>query len=164
MHTLNLTWTNQIKSSDFSFQQSLLMLLVSLRIAVPPAVQRPGAGLHLGLLAGRRGLLIGVIATTCWPLAWISACPRRTGKLVDAVAAGPAHVDEAWAAWATSSASTSPSPSSGTSPTRCSSPGRLEHVGTDRRGLRRVQSFSADWHADAFAGSDPPDQPGHVGL
>jgi len=102
----------------------------------------------------RRGLLVGVIATTLLAIGLDLSLPWASGKLVDAVAAGPAHVDDAWSAWASfigiylSLAIVRNISNKMFIPLAAWNMSEL----TDEA-FKRVQSFSADWHADAFAGA-----------
>ncbi|MEI6440071.1 MAG: ABC transporter ATP-binding protein [Alphaproteobacteria bacterium] len=102
----------------------------------------------------RRGLLVGVIATTLLAIGLDLSLPWASGKLVDAVAAGPAHVNDAWSAWASfigiylSLAIVRNISNKMFIPLAAWNMSEL----TDEA-FKRVQSFSADWHADAFAGA-----------
>ena len=102
----------------------------------------------------RPWLLTGVAVFTVGSIALDLALPWASGKLVDAVSAGPRAVDAAWTAWALFVGV-------------YLGVAFVRNVGnkfwiplaawnmremTDE-GFARVQSFSADWHADAFAGA-----------
>ncbi len=58
----------------------------------------------LGFIAAfwlrRRGLLSAAVGLTLVSIGFDLAMPWAAGRLVDAVVAGPAHVDQAWKAWA----------------------------------------------------------------
>jgi ATP-binding cassette subfamily B protein len=80
--------------------------------------------------------------------------PWAAGKLVDAVAAGPASADLAWRAWALFVGVYLAFAIIRNVGFRFWNPLAAANMKemTDE-GFRRVQSFSADWHADTFAGS-----------
>ncbi len=101
-----------------------------------------------GLFAGSAGLMfVGVICDLAFPWA--------AGRLVDAVAADPAIAEpEAWRAWAAFvglfivlSAARNIAFRFWTALAART----MEEL--TNAGFRRVQSFSADWHADTFAGA-----------
>ena len=102
----------------------------------------------------RPGLLAGTISLTLVAIGFDLSLPWASGRLVDAVAAGRSHPDPAWRAWAIfvgvylafsvirNTAMRFLIPMSANS---------MKDM-TDEA-FKRVQSFSADWHADAFAGA-----------
>ena len=102
----------------------------------------------------RPWMLTGVAVFTLGSIALDLALPWASGKLVDAVSAGFRAIDAAWGAWALFVGV-------------YAGGAFVRNVGnkfwiplaawnmremTDE-GFARVQSFSADWHADAFAGA-----------
>ena len=102
----------------------------------------------------RRWLLAACVILTLAAIGFDLALPWAAGKLVDAVAAGPVNADAAWRAWAmfvgvylvfalvrnVSQRFWNPLAAS-----------NMKDM-TDE-GFARVQAFSADWHADTFAGA-----------
>jgi ATP-binding cassette subfamily B protein len=99
------------------------------------------------------------LLTVCVVLTIISvgfdlALPWAAGRLVDAVAAGPSRVDTAWAAWATFVGVYLAFALIRNVSFRFWNPLAAANMKemTDEA-FKRVQSFSADWHADTFAGS-----------
>lgn len=102
----------------------------------------------------RPWLMAGTVALTLIAIGFDLMMPWAAGRLVDAVAAGPGDADPAWRAWAVfvgvylafsvirNTAMRFLIPFSATN---------MKEMTDD--GFRRVQSFSADWHADTFAGS-----------
>ena len=112
----------------------------------------------LGFIGGfwlrRRGLLSGTVGFMVTAMAFDLALPIMAGRLVDVLATEPARIDIAWAAWAGFVGVF------------------LGYVTMRNVGFRfwmklaarnmaeltneafaKVQSFSADWHADTFAGA-----------
>jgi ATP-binding cassette, subfamily B, bacterial len=112
----------------------------------------------LGFIAGfwlRRPLLLtACIALTLVSVGFDLALPWAAGKLVDAVAAGPSHAELAWQAWALFVGVYLAFALIRNVGFRFWNPLAAANMKemTDE-GFRRVQSFSADWHADTFAGS-----------
>ena len=112
----------------------------------------------LGFIAGfwlrRPWLLTGTVTFVIAAIAFDLATPWASGKLVDAVTHGPGSESEAWRAWAVfvgvyfafslirnlSMRFWIPLASA-----------NMKEM-TDE-GFKKVQSFSADWHADTFAGA-----------
>lgn len=102
----------------------------------------------------RPWLMAGTVALTLIAIGFDLMMPWAAGRLVDAVAAGPNDADPAWRAWAIfvgvylafsvirNTAMRFLIPFSATN---------MKEMTDD--GFRRVQSFSADWHADTFAGA-----------
>ncbi|TAL29803.1 ABC transporter ATP-binding protein [Phenylobacterium sp.] len=115
-------------------------------------------GKVLAFVAGywrrRPWLMAGTVALTLIAIGFDLMMPWAAGRLVDAVAAGPGDADPAWRAWAVfvgvylafsvirNTAMRFLIPFSATN---------MKEMTDD--GFRRVQSFSADWHADTFAGA-----------
>jgi ATP-binding cassette subfamily B protein len=102
----------------------------------------------------RPWLLAGTAAVMLAAIGFDLATPWAAGKLVDAVTAGPSHVDPAWKAWAIFvgvylAFSTLRNLSMRFWIPLASS--NMKEM-TDE-GFKRVQSFSADWHADTFSGA-----------
>jgi len=102
----------------------------------------------------RPWLMAATIGLTLIAIGFDLMLPWAAGRLVDAVSAGPAKPDPAWQAWAAfvgvylafsvirNTAMRFLIPFSATN---------MKEMTDD--GFRRVQSFSADWHADTFAGA-----------
>ena len=100
-----------------------------------------------------------ILLTACVVLTLVSvgfdlALPWAAGKLVDAVAAGPARADLAWSAWGLFVGVYLAFAIIRNVSFRFWNPLAAANMKemTDE-GFQRVQSFSADWHADTFAGS-----------
>jgi len=112
----------------------------------------------LGFIAGfwmrRPVLLSACIALTLISVGFDLALPWAAGKLVDAVAAGPTNADLAWRAWALFVGVYLAFAIIRNVSFRFWNPLAAANMKemTDE-GFQRVQSFSADWHADTFAGS-----------
>ena len=112
----------------------------------------------LGFIAGfwlRRPLLLGAcVLLTLVSVGFDLALPWAAGKLVDAVAAGPGQADLAWRAWALFVGVYLAFAVIRNVGFRFWNPLAAANMKemTDE-GFRRVQSFSADWHADTFAGA-----------
>jgi ATP-binding cassette subfamily B protein len=102
----------------------------------------------------RPGLMVGVTVFTLGSIALDMALPWASGRLVDAVAAGQSGVPQAWHAWGlfvgvyVALALVRNAGNKFWIPVAA----RNMREMTDE-GFARVQSFSADWHADAFAGA-----------
>ncbi|RAK64324.1 ABC transporter ATP-binding protein [Phenylobacterium kunshanense] len=112
----------------------------------------------LGFVAGywrrRPWLMAGTVVLTLIAIGFDLMLPWAAGRLVDAVAAGPANPDPAWRAWLLfvgvylafsvirNTAMRFLIPFSATN---------MKELTDD--GFRQVQGFSSDWHADTFAGS-----------
>lgn len=102
----------------------------------------------------RPWLLAGTVGLTLVAIGFDLSLPWAAGKLVDAVTEGPSNPDPAWRAWAVfvgvylafsvirNSAMRFLIPMSANN---------MKDITDDA--FRKVQSFSADWHADAFAGA-----------
>ncbi|WP_397421271.1 ABC transporter ATP-binding protein [Phenylobacterium sp.] len=99
-------------------------------------------------------LLTGTVVLTLIAIGFDLALPWAAGRLVDAVTAGPANPDPAWRAWAVFvGVYLAFSVIRNTSmrfliPMSANNMKRM----TDEA-FKRVQGFSADWHADSFAGA-----------
>jgi ATP-binding cassette subfamily B protein len=102
----------------------------------------------------RPGLMVGVTVFTLGSIALDMALPWASGRLVDAVAAGQSGIPQAWNAWGLfvgvylALALVRNAANKFWIPVAA----RNMREMTDE-GFARVQSFSADWHADAFAGA-----------
>ena len=112
----------------------------------------------LGFIAShwlrRRLLLTATLTFMLAAIAFDLTVPWAAGRLVDAVAGGPARLHDAWASWRlfvgayllfavlrnTSMRFWNPLAAS-----------NMKSIVDE--GFRRVQAFSADWHADTFAGA-----------
>lgn len=102
----------------------------------------------------RPALMTATVVLTLVAIGFDLMLPWASGRLVDAVTAGPGNADSAWQAWAffvgvyfafsviRNTAMRFLIPFSATN---------MKEMTDD--GFRRVQSFSADWHADTFAGA-----------
>ena len=107
-----------------------------------------------GFWLRRKALLSGTVILTLVPIGFDLATPWAAGRLVDAVAAGPSRVDAAWRAWAVFVGVYLAFSLVRNGALRFWNPlaaGNMKEM-TDE-GFRKVQSFSADWHADTFAGA-----------
>jgi ATP-binding cassette subfamily B protein len=102
----------------------------------------------------RPWLLTACVVLTIISVGFDLALPWAAGRLVDAVAAGPSRVDTAWAAWATFVGVYLAFALIRNVSFRFWNPLAAANMKemTDEA-FKRVQSFSADWHADTFAGS-----------
>src|SRR5579862_6467346 len=112
----------------------------------------------LGFIAGfwlrRPWLLTGTVSFVILAIAFDLATPWAAGKLVDAVTAGPANLPTAWKAWAIFVAVYFAFSTIRNLSMRFWIPlasANMKEM-TDE-GFKKVQSFSADWHADTFAGA-----------
>ena len=112
----------------------------------------------LGFVAGfwtrRPWLLTATVTFTLVAIAFDLMVPWASGRLVDAVTAGPAHVDPAWKAWAVFVGVYLAFTVIRNLAVRFLIPLSANNMKdmTDEA-FKRVQSFSADWHADNFAGA-----------
>jgi ATP-binding cassette subfamily B protein len=104
--------------------------------------------------ARRPLLMIGGLSFTLGSIGLDMALPWASGKLVDAVAAGPAGIKDAWGAWGLFVGVYLALAVVRNVSNRFWIPVAARNMRdmTDE-GFARVQSFSADWHADAFAGA-----------
>lgn len=112
----------------------------------------------LGFIAGywrrRPWLLMGAVGLTLIAIGFDLALPWAAGRLVDAVAAGPSDPDPAWRAWAMFVGVYLAFSVIRNTAMRFLIPlsaNNMKDMTDDA--FRRVQSFSADWHADTFAGA-----------
>src|SRR5450432_521555 len=102
----------------------------------------------------RPGLLTGTIVFVMLAIAFDLATPWAAGKLVDAVTGGPSRLAMAWRAWAIFVGVYFAFSMIRNVSIRFWIPlasGNMKEM-TDE-GFRKVQSFSADWHADTFSGA-----------
>ena len=102
----------------------------------------------------RPWLLTACVVLTLAAVGFDLALPWAAGRLVDAVAAGPSQADLAWRAWALFVGVYLVFALVRNAANRFWNPlaaGNMKEM-TDE-GFARVQSFSADWHADTFAGA-----------
>ncbi|HEX5378459.1 MAG TPA: ABC transporter ATP-binding protein [Phenylobacterium sp.] len=99
-------------------------------------------------------LMVGVTVFTLGSIALDMALPWASGRLVDAVAAGPSGIPEAWSAWGLFVGVYLAMALVRNAANKFWIPVAARNMRdmTDE-GFARVQSFSADWHADAFAGA-----------
>jgi ATP-binding cassette subfamily B protein len=102
----------------------------------------------------RPGLMVGVTVFTLGSIALDMALPWASGRLVDAVAAGQSGVPQAWRAWGLFVGVYLALALDRNPRNKFWIPVAARNMRemTDE-GFARVQSFSADWHADAFAGA-----------
>jgi ATP-binding cassette subfamily B protein len=102
----------------------------------------------------RPWLLTGTVVLVVAAIGFDLATPWAAGRLVDAVAAGPSHTHPAWVAWAIFVGVYFAFSMIRNLSMRFWIPlasGNMKEM-TDE-GFKKVQSFSADWHADMFAGA-----------
>ncbi len=99
-------------------------------------------------------LMIGGLGFTLGSIGLDMALPWASGKLVDAVASGPQGIKHAWSAWGLFVGVYVALALVRNISNRFWIPVAARNMRdmTDE-GFARVQSFSADWHADAFAGA-----------
>ena len=115
-------------------------------------------GQVLGFIAGfwlrRRWLLLGSVGLMLVAIGFDLALPWAAGRLVDAMGAGPAHLDGVWKAWAAFVGVYLAFALIRNVAFRFWIPlaaYNMEEVTNE--GFAKVQSFSADWHAGTFAGA-----------
>ncbi|MCX7587615.1 ABC transporter ATP-binding protein [Phenylobacterium sp. 58.2.17] len=102
----------------------------------------------------RPGLLSGMVLFSLLSIAADMAIPLAAGRLVDAVAEGPQAANVAWGAWAVFVALYLVLSVVRNIANKFWNPlAALNMRDLTDEGFSRVQSFSADWHADAFAGA-----------
>ncbi|WP_312160235.1 ABC transporter ATP-binding protein [Phenylobacterium sp.] len=102
----------------------------------------------------RPGLLTGMILFSLLSIAADMAIPVAAGRLVDAVAEGPQAANAAWGAWALFVGLFLVLSVVRNIANKFWNPlAALNMRDLTDEGFARVQSFSADWHADAFAGA-----------
>ncbi|MDO8911640.1 MAG: ABC transporter ATP-binding protein [Phenylobacterium sp.] len=111
-------------------------------------------GFVMGYWLRRPWLLAGTLVTTLAGIGFDLAMPWASGRLVDAVTAGPSSQDTAWVAWGlfvgvylVGSLMRNLAP-------RFWIPlaaGNMREI--TEEGFGKVQSFSADWHGDNFSGA-----------
>ncbi|MDP2010719.1 MAG: ABC transporter ATP-binding protein [Phenylobacterium sp.] len=111
-------------------------------------------GFVMGYWLRRPWLLAGTLVTTLAGIGFDLAMPWASGRLVDAVTAGPSSQDTAWGAWGlfvgvylVGSLMRNLAP-------RFWIPlaaGNMREI--TEEGFGKVQSFSADWHGDNFSGA-----------
>ena len=112
----------------------------------------------LGFIAGfwtrRPWLLAGTVGLTLVAICFDLATPWAAGKLVDAVGVGPSNADIAWRAWAVFVGVYFAFSVIRNMAMRFLIPLSANNMKemTDEA-FKRVQSFSADWHSDSFAGA-----------
>ena len=102
----------------------------------------------------RPWLLVGAVGLTLVAIAFDLSLPWAAGRLVDAVGLGPANPDPAWRAWAIFVGVYLAFSVIRNTAMRFLIPMSARNMKdmTDEA-FKRVQTFSADWHADSFAGS-----------
>jgi ATP-binding cassette subfamily B protein len=102
----------------------------------------------------RPGLLSGMVLFSLLSIAADMAIPLAAGRLVDAVAEGPQAADIAWGAWALFVGLYLVLSVVRNIANKFWNPlAALNMRDLTDEGFARIQSFSADWHADAFAGA-----------
>ena len=102
----------------------------------------------------RPGLFTAMTAFTILAVAVDMALPFASGRLVDAVAAGPSAADDAWRAWGLFVGLYLVLSVVRNIANKFWNPlAALNMRDMTDEGFAKVQSFSADWHADAFAGA-----------
>ncbi len=102
----------------------------------------------------RPWLLAGTVALTLIAIGFDLSLPWAAGRLVDAVGLGPANPDPAWRAWAIFVGVYLAFSVIRNTAMRFLIPMSAKNMKdmTDEA-FKKVQTFSADWHADSFAGS-----------
>ena len=108
----------------------------------------------MGLWLRRPVLLAAAVGLMLVAIGFDLALPHAARQLVDAVTAGPANADAAWAAWALFVAVYLAFTVIRNLAFRFWNPLAARNMKqlTDEA-FQKVQSFSADWHADNFAGA-----------
>lgn len=102
----------------------------------------------------RWGLFSASVGLMLLAIVFDLALPWAAGRLVDAVAAGPSAADTAWRAWATFVGVYLAFSLVRNVAFRFWNPMAAKNMrDLTNEAFRKVQSFSADWHADTFAGS-----------
>jgi ATP-binding cassette subfamily B protein len=102
----------------------------------------------------RPGLLIATVVLTLVAIVFDLALPWTSGRLVDAVAAGPENPDPAWRAWAMFVGVYLAFSVIRNIAMRFLIPMSAGNMKTmTDEAFRKVQAFSADWHGDTFAGA-----------
>ena len=102
----------------------------------------------------RARLLAGTVALTLVAIGCELLVPRASQALVDAAIAGPAHAGAAWVAWAFFVGVYLASSVLRNSAMRFFIPLATRTMQEmTNEGFKRVQTFSADWHGDTFAGA-----------
>ena len=112
----------------------------------------------LGYLGGywmrRWGLLSITLGLTLAAIGFDLSVPYAAGKLVDSVAAGPSHSPQAWRAWGLLAAVYGVGllvKNVAMRPWIYFASSNMKEMIDEA--FRKVQAFSADWHADNFAGA-----------
>jgi ATP-binding cassette subfamily B protein len=102
----------------------------------------------------RPWLLAGTVILTLIAIGFDLSLPWAAGRLVDAVGMGPSNPDPAWRAWAVFVGVYLAFSVIRNTAMRFLIPMSANNMKdmTDEA-FKRVQSFSADWHADSFAGA-----------
>ena len=115
---------------------------------------RQVAGFISGFWWRRPLLLAGTVGLTLAAIGFDLSLPWASGRLVDAVGHGPSHPDPAWRAWAIFVGVYLAFSVIRNLAMRFLIPMSANNMKdmTDEA-FERVQSFSADWHADTFAGA-----------
>jgi ATP-binding cassette, subfamily B, bacterial len=111
-------------------------------------------GFVVGFWLRRKGLLAGALGLTLVAIAFDLATPWAAGGLVDALAAGPDKAAGAWRAWAIFVGVYLAFSVIRNVAFRFWNPlaaRNMEEITNE--GFRRVQAFSAEWHANTFAGA-----------
>jgi ATP-binding cassette subfamily B protein len=102
----------------------------------------------------RPGLLSGMVLFSLLSIAADMAIPLAAGRLVDAVAEGPQAANVAWGAWALFVGLFLVLSLVRNIANKFWNPlAALNMRDLTDEGFARVQAFSSDWHADAFAGA-----------
>jgi ATP-binding cassette subfamily B protein len=111
-------------------------------------------GFIVGYWLRRPGLLWGTVATTLAAIALDLTLPWASGRLVDAMTQGRSAVSAAWNAWALFVVVYLALALVRNAANKLWIPLAAWNMREmTEEGFARVQSFSADWHADAFAGA-----------
>jgi ATP-binding cassette subfamily B protein len=108
----------------------------------------------IGHWTRRPGLFAGTVAMTLASIGLELLIPRASKGLVDAAVRGPAHSDGAWRAWLFFAGVYFAFAVIRNSSFRFWNPLAVRTMrDITLEGFRRVQTFSADWHGETFAGA-----------
>jgi ATP-binding cassette subfamily B protein len=115
-------------------------------------------GQVLGFIAGfwarRPWLLAGTVVLTLAAIGCELVVPPATSRLIDTIGQGPSHADAGWRAWGLFVAVYAGFAVIRNLAFRFWNPLAAHNMEEmTNEGFRRVQSFSADWHGDTFAGA-----------
>ena len=104
--------------------------------------------------ARRAGLLAGTVVLTLAAIGCELLVPPASSRLIDTIGQGPSYAGEAWRAWAVFVGVYTGFAVIRNIAFRFWNPLAAHNMEEmTNEGFRRVQSFSADWHGDTFAGA-----------